>query len=157
MKYILLNESEKEIVHQFNQNGQYASVICSTKWGEVIVDNFDEEGYTPLKEHFINSKRFEVDDNGRIISGMVPEDVPLWCLRTVLKIMGLFDTVQTTINNMPETTDEEIGFKVGAKEGWEYSNTVLRKSKTTLFVQQVLNLTDQQVDDIFTEANKIEA
>ncbi|RXK57582.1 hypothetical protein ESA94_20500 [Lacibacter luteus] len=83
---------------------------------------------------------------------IIPEKVPLWCLRTVLRSLGLLQTVKDTIAAMPESN-----LKIAAEEGLEYSNTVLRNSPTTLFIQSVLQLTDAQVDEIFINADKVEA
>lgn len=87
----------------------------------------------------------------------VPKEVPLWCLRTVLKLMNLFSQVESAIYALPETTTEEIQLKTAAKEGLEYGNNVARKSATTLFVQHALSLTDSQVDQIFIDAYSIDA
>lgn len=83
---------------------------------------------------------------------VVPQNVPLWCLRTVLRSMNLLNTVKQTIASMPESVE-----KIAAEEGIEYANTVLRQSPTTLFIQSVLQLTDEQVDQIFISADRIEA
>lgn len=82
----------------------------------------------------------------------VPDKVPLWCLRTVLRSLGLLQTVKDIIAAMPESD-----LKIAAEEGIEYGNTVLRNKPTTLFIQSVLQLTDAQVDEIFIEADKVEA
>lgn len=82
----------------------------------------------------------------------VPQKVPLWCLRTVLRASNLLQTVKDTIAAMPDSAE-----KIAAEEGLEYANTVLRYSPTTLFIQSVLKLTDEQVDEIFINADKIEA
>lgn len=92
----------------------------------------------------------EEEEQKPVIS--VPQSVPLWCLRTILKVMGLFDTVKATIEGM-----EDSELKIAAFEGLEYANTVLRNSPTTLFIQSILQLTDEQVDDIFINANAVEA
>lgn len=88
---------------------------------------------------------------------VVPKQVPLWCLRTIIKLMGLFEQVNQAIENMPSNTEEEIQKKTAAREGWEYGNTVARYSYTTSFVQNALNLTDEQVNDIFINADKVDA
>lgn len=90
--------------------------------------------------------------DGVINTSAVPQSVPLWCLRTALRAMGLLQTVIATIQAMPNGVQ-----KIAAEEGIEYANTVLRNSHTTLFIQSVLQLTDEQVDDIFINANAVEA
>lgn len=155
IKYILITEQEKEIINEFNKNGYYLSVICSTKWGDVIVDNLDEPGYEILGQQMLNSKRFAVDEKGELLYGLVPEEVQLWRLRSVLKISGLFSNVENAINNLPESNADQIKLKIAAKEGWEYSNYVTRQSQITVLIQQILNLSDAQVDQIFENANTL--
>lgn len=87
-----------------------------------------------------------------VVKEPVPQSVPLWCLRTILRSMGLLAQVKEIIAQMPDGVQ-----KIAAEEGLEYSNTVLRSSPTTLFIKQVLNLTDEQVDEIFINADKVEA
>ena len=81
-----------------------------------------------------------------------PEEVQLWRLRTILKAQGLFTTVQTVIDNIPDPT-----LKLAAEEGFEYGNVVSRTSPIMLIVQQGLSLTDGQVDQIFIAAEQINA
>ncbi|WP_407522656.1 hypothetical protein PDL71_15415 [Lacibacter sp. MH-610] len=94
----------------------------------------------------------EVEVADVVVKEPVPQSVPLWCLRTVLRSMNLLQPVKDTIAAMPDGVQ-----KIAAEEGIEYSNTVLRSSPTTLFIKQVLNLTDEQVDEIFINADKVEA
>lgn len=156
--YVLLNDSEKDIVNTFNQGSQYLAIICSMPFGDCITqDTLDMQGYEALVVPLAHAVRVVVDDNGNVISGIVPQEVPLWCLRTVIKLMGLFDQVNLAIESMPTNTPEEVQQKTAAWEGWEYGNTVARDSYTTLFVQSVLGLSDAQVDDIFVNADKVDA
>lgn len=81
-----------------------------------------------------------------------PEEVQLWRLRTILKVQGLFTSVQTAIANIPDPT-----LKLAAEEGFEYGNVVSRISPITQIIQQGLSLTDDQVDQIFIAAEQINA
>jgi hypothetical protein len=91
-----------------------------------------------------------------VVNG-VPTEVKLWQLRTQLGIMGLETSVTNLINGLPETTDAEIEFKVKATNAWERAANVYRMSPTVTMLQQLLGLTDNQVDDIFKAAYLIEA
>lgn len=155
--YIWLTDAQKTLIENFNLNGSYIAVICSMPWGDSIIDNLNEYGYEQLRDELANAERVVVDDNGNVVSGTSPAQVPLWCLRTVIKLMGLFNQVNQAIENMPSNTEEEMQKKIAAWEGWEYGNTVARHSYTTSFVQNVLNLSDDQVDQIFINADKVDA
>lgn len=90
------------------------------------------------------------------ISG-VPTEVKLWQLRSQLAILGMETLVSAAINALPESNDAEIAFKLKAKNAWERADNVYRLSPTVTMLQQLLTLTDQQVDDIFKAAYLIEA
>ncbi len=80
---------------------------------------------------------------------LVPLELPLWKLRVTLKIMDLISTVEGIFNNLPEPN------RTAALAIWEYGNSIDRYSETVLFLQKQLGLTDEQVDDIFINAEKI--
>lgn len=90
------------------------------------------------------------------ISG-VPTEVKLWQLRSQLAILGMETIVNAAIASLPDTTDAEKEFKVKAVNAWERADNVYRLSPTVTMLQQLLTLTDQQVDDIFKAAYLIEA
>jgi hypothetical protein len=78
-----------------------------------------------------------------------PDEVQLWRLRTILKLNGLEQQVETAINNLQEPT------KTSAKNVWNYGTTIARYSQTLLFIQSVLQITDHEADDIFQQAEAI--
>ena len=80
---------------------------------------------------------------------IVPESVPLWSLRSVLREKELLQQVKTSISQIQ---DNKI--KIQAEEGIEYGNTIERSHPITLFIKSVLGLTDNQVDEIFIDAKK---
>jgi hypothetical protein len=84
-----------------------------------------------------------------------PTSVALWQLRAQLAIMNLEDDVTNAINALSSSTQEEAEFKIKAKYAWDYSNNIERNSPTVTMIQGVLGLTDNEVDDIFIEAYKI--
>ncbi len=80
---------------------------------------------------------------------LVPVELPLWKLRVTLKIMDLISTVEDIFNNLPEPN------RTAALAIWEYGNSIDRYSPTVLFLQNQLSLSDEQVDDIFINSEKI--
>lgn len=79
----------------------------------------------------------------------VPFEVQLWRIRTVLKLMQLETQIESAIDAMPEPS------KTAATYIWKYGTTVERASQTVLLLQSVLQLTDEQVDDLFIQADAI--
>jgi hypothetical protein len=80
---------------------------------------------------------------------IVPTEVQLWRVRTVLELMQLEETIARALENL----DEPI--RTGSKKIWEYGTTIERQSQTVLFLQSVLQVTDLQVDEIFIQADAI--
>ena len=78
-----------------------------------------------------------------------PYEVQLWRIRTVLKLMQLETQIESAIDAMPEPS------KTAATYIWKFGTTVERASQTVLLLQSVLQLTDEQVDDLFIQANTI--
>lgn len=77
----------------------------------------------------------------------VPQQVPMWAVRTVLQNDNLFDQAQTAI---AASTDNAL------KNVWEYGNFADRNSKAIASLAATLNLTDAQVDQMFFDANSLE-
>jgi hypothetical protein len=92
---------------------------------------------------------FIVDDDVRkeLIENIV--EVPLWRVRTILKVMDLETTIQSAIEELPEPT------KTAAKYIWQFGTVIERKSQTVLMIQQILEMTNEQVDDLFIQANNL--
>lgn len=76
----------------------------------------------------------------------IPQQVPMWAVRTVLQNDGLFDQAQALIN---ETSDNAL------KNVWEYGNFADRNSRAINVLAIELSLTDAQVDQMFTDANNL--
>jgi len=94
------------------------------------------------------------------IDTVVEEDAPVpeasrevanWRIVAILTLMGLNDDVSNMINSFPEP-DRTI-----ARMGYEKGNTIDRLSPIVSAIQQSLSLTNQQVDEIFTQAENIPA
>jgi hypothetical protein len=78
-----------------------------------------------------------------------PAEVQLWRIRTILKLMNLETTIESALNELEEPN------KTAAKNVWNYGTTVERNSQTVLFIQSVTQMTDEQVDEIFQQAEAI--
>lgn len=79
----------------------------------------------------------------------VPFEVPLWAMRTVLRQSGLFQLVLDAIDAFEEP------IRTIALDFLEYGNFVERRSNTTLLIQQITQKSDEEVDQLFIEANKL--
>lgn len=77
------------------------------------------------------------------------KEVLMWKLKSVLKSMGILTQVGSALENLPEPT------KSTALLAWEYSPTVSSNSSVAKFVQNVLGLTEKQVENIFISAEAI--
>lgn len=80
---------------------------------------------------------------------IVAQEVQLWRVRTILRLMDLETTIATALDNLQEPT------KTAAKTIWEFGTTIERQSQTVLFLQSVLQMTNDQVDNIFIQAEAI--
>jgi hypothetical protein len=86
------------------------------------------------------------------VAPVVPDQVTLWQLRAVLEIMGLEATVTAVIKGMPEGVESTVAWRA-----WEYANNIRRSSPTVIALKAILQLTDEQVDQIFIQAEQIDA
>lgn len=141
--------------------------IVNSTTGKVLRGQFDDSNLasneiaiTELQtEYFVNpyfnfqTKQFyEGATEEEIIESnkpIVPQEVQLWRVRTVLRLMDLETTIATALDNLQEPT------KTAAKTIWEFGTTIERQSQTVLFLQSVLQMTDDQVDNIFIQAEAI--
>lgn len=76
----------------------------------------------------------------------VPQQVPMWAVRTVLQNDSLFDQAQALVN---ASTDNAL------KNVWEYGNFADRNSNAIISLATALGLTSEQVDQMFIDANGI--
>ena len=79
-----------------------------------------------------------------------PKEVQLWRVRTILNLMNLVSTIESALDQLEEPT------KTAAKNVWNYGTTIERYSQTVLFIQSVTQMTDDQVDEIFQQAEAIQ-
>jgi hypothetical protein len=78
-----------------------------------------------------------------------PSEVQLWRVRTILNLINLIYTIESALDQLDEPT------KTAAKNVWNYGTTIERYSQTVLFIQSVTQMTDDQVDEIFQQAEAI--
>ena len=134
-----------------------------TKYGTIINESNvvipmqeDNELYNGYVSYLQNDgELFETDyltDADLVIerNENLPQEVQLWRVRVILKLGGLEAAIETALNSLSEPT------KTGALYIWNYGTTVERSSQTVQLLQNVLGLTDAQVDDIFIQANQIQ-
>lgn len=79
----------------------------------------------------------------------VPQMVSLAAFKSILILSGLITDVENALQDLQEPT------KTIALVYWETGNFVERYSQTVLLLQNELSLTDEQVDNLFTQANNI--
>ena len=111
---------------------QHPSILKNPELFEISEDEI------PEKYQYLNMPDFEV-----------PFEVALWRIRVILKVMGLETTIETALESLPEPT------KTGAKYIWQFGTVIERQSQTVLMLQQVLSMTDEQLDEMFIQAESI--
>lgn len=79
----------------------------------------------------------------------VPEEVTLWQFRAALRLSGNFERVQYALAQL--STPESIL----AAELFEYGNKITRRSTLASEIMRVLQVTDEEVDDLFRQADAI--
>jgi hypothetical protein len=115
---------------------------------ELLTDNlvkpyFDFE----TREFYEGATQEEIDQAFR---DKTPTESQLWRVRTILNLMNLVSTIENALDQLEEPT------KTAAKNVWNYGTTIERYSQTVLFIQSVTQMTDDQVDEIFQQAEAIQ-
>lgn len=80
---------------------------------------------------------------------IVPVEVPLWAMRNILQKKEMFSDILTAINTLPEPT------RTDALDYLEYGNFIERNSNTVLLIQQIKQLSNDEVDDLFIECERL--
>jgi len=115
---------------------------------ELLTDNLVKPYFNfDTREFYEGATPEEINQANKSI---IPNEVQLWRVRTVLKLLGMEQVIEVALNSLPEPT------KTGALYIWNYGTTVERNSQTVLLLQSVLGLTDAQTDDIFQQAEAIQ-
>lgn len=82
------------------------------------------------------------------LEAYVPSKVPMWAIRTVLENANLIEQSQKFI-----ITSNNIIFK----NIWEYGNFIERTSSIINYLKDALKLSDEQIDQIFRDADNLSA
>ena len=81
---------------------------------------------------------------------IVPEKISSRQLRSQLILQGFnLETIEQALNQMPEPN------RSLAKVDWEYATNVYRNNAMIMAVGQLLNLTNEQIDEIFRQGEKL--
>ena len=79
----------------------------------------------------------------------IPQEVQLWRIRTVLKLMQLETPIEQALETLPEPS------KTAANYIWNYGTTIERNSQTVLLLQSALQMTNEEVDNLFIQSEAI--
>jgi len=119
---------------------------------EIAIDNLLTETmvapYWNFKDKvfYDNANQTQIDDS---IKALVPNEVERWKIVAILQLTNNYQNIVDAINQLEEPT------KTIALTHLENGESVVRTSQTVLFIQSVLQMTDEQVDEIFINANNI--
>jgi hypothetical protein len=136
--------------YRYNENFQYIGVT-ETQPGDSLwtaveyVDSFIKPAWNGTQWEEVANQQ-DVEYFRKL---QTPQEVQLWRIRTVLKLTQLETAIEGALANLPEPS------KTAANYIWNYGTTVERSSQTVLLLQSVLQLTDEQVDDLFIQADEI--
>ncbi len=106
-----------------------------------------EPNPTLIKPKWVNEQWIEDATADEILTSITPTEVSLWKIRFILSQMQLEESVNNVINLLPEPQ------KTAATYIWQYGTAVDRYSNTVLFIQSSLELSDNDVNNIFIQAN----
>lgn len=114
---------------------------------EVLTENYVKPYFnSETRTFYEGATQEEINEANK---ATVPYEVQLWRIRTVLKLMQLETQIESAIEAMPEPS------KTAATYIWKFGTTVERASQTVMLLQSALQLTDEQVDDLFIQAESI--
>jgi len=136
--------------YQLDKDGFYLGIKSESNekmefWTETpISGNFTK--YRCINDVWVEGATNEEINAVRII----PEQVPVWCIKVILHEIGLLATVEAALNQLEEPS------KTRANYIWNFGNFILRDSLTVTFIGQVLQKNKQEIDEIFINANNIE-
>jgi len=136
--------------YQLDKDGFYLGIKSESNekmefWTETpISGNF-------TKHRLVNHVWIEGATNEEINSvRVVPNEVPLWCIKAILNEIGLLEIVEGALTQLEEP------LKSRANYIWNYGNIIKRDSLTVTFIGQVLKKDKTEIDEIFINANNIE-
>ena len=77
-------------------------------------------------------------------------NVATWRIRAIIEWRGMNQDIIDALGTIEDDKKRTI-----ATNAWTYSSEINRASGLVIYIQNKLGLTDQEVDDIFTEAEAI--
>ncbi len=143
----------KTIINENTGKVLFASLnVVELQENEIAIDELLTENFVvpyfnqETREFYEGATEEEITEANKPI---VPFEVALWKIRAVLKLMNLETTIESALNELDEPT------KTGALYIWQFGTSIDRSSPTIAFIQAILEMTDEQVDNIFIQANEI--
>jgi len=120
---------------------------CMFDQGNLLTENMIAPFWSfKDKVFYDNANQTQIDDS---FKASVPVEIQRWKIVAILQLMNIYDSIIIAINELQEPT------KTIALTHLENGESVVRNSQTVLFIQSVLQMTDEQVDEIFINANNI--
>jgi hypothetical protein len=145
--YYLLNQQQYDLLINY-QVGNQVVIIVGTPAGAGIPE---ADAQIPGVYDIVKDcPKIYLDENGNWHNIPVKE-VPTWRIRAILAITDMEDQVSEAIDLLPEPN------RTVALRAWNFGSTTERDSQTVAFLQQVLNLTNEEVDEIFLQAYELQA
>lgn len=120
--------------------------VYTEQWSVEFLKETDAINYQSVNGGNLISIEEEILENNDKI---VPNEVSLWKIKAKLKLLGFDQKINEIINNLEEPQ------KTILLTAWEYAYVIDRWSNTTIFLQNELKLTPNEIDQIFIEANEI--
>jgi hypothetical protein len=78
-------------------------------------------------------------------------NVATWRIRAIVEWKGLHKNVIEALDTIQDDRKKTI-----AMNAWQFSTNINRASGLVIYIQNQINLTDSEVDEIFTEAESID-
>jgi hypothetical protein len=145
--YYLLNEQQQQQLINYRHGNQIVVVVGTPAGAAIPEGDTNVPGVMDIVQ---DCAKIYLDENGNWHNIPVKE-VPTWRIRAILAITDMEDQVSEAIDLLPEPN------RTVALRAWNFGSTTERDSQTVAFLQQVLNLTNEEVDEIFLQAYNIEA
>jgi len=133
----------------YDKDGFYLSHNYYTEQPENSTEVPLDKDY--IKAKFDSKKWIETASEEDILNNrLIPEQVPLWCIKVILSEMGLTQSVKDALEQLEEPNKTRASFI------WEYGNIIKRESQTVEFLGYALQKSKTEIDTIFINANNIE-
>jgi hypothetical protein len=110
------------------------------------------EGQYYARDLTVDSYGWKLED----VQEEVIDSVTRIQMRDVLIEQGLFDSIESIIEGMPETSEEEVIDKKKMNDWWNHAPNFRRENARIAIMQAALGLTDEEVDSIFLAASLVE-